>query len=110
MMNVNINTRNGIVIITIAGSIDSKTAGELQSQIMGQVMGAQKVIIDFAQVDYLSSAGLRLLLMVYRQLKAHEGIVVLTGLSEEIQDVMSMTGFINFFQIMKTVEEAEAQL
>jgi anti-sigma B factor antagonist len=106
-MDVNIISKNDIVIITISGSIDSKTAGDLQSQIMGKVSETKKMIMDLTAVDYLSSAGLRILLMVYRQLKANDGKVVLTGVSEEIRDIMAMTGFINFFIISNTTEEAE---
>ena len=43
--------------------------------------------------------------MIYRQIKAQNGKVVLVGVSEEIQDVMSNTGFINFFIIVATIEE-----
>jgi anti-sigma B factor antagonist len=106
-MDVTIISKNDIVIITISGSVDSKTAADLQSQIMGEVSDAKKVIMDLNAVDYLSSAGLRILLMVYRQLKANNGKVVLAGVSEEIRDVMAMTGFINFFVIADTTEEAE---
>jgi anti-sigma B factor antagonist len=106
-MEVTILTKNDIVMITISGSVDSKTAADLQSQIMGEVSDARKVIMDLHAVDYLSSAGLRILLMVYRQLKANNGKVVLAGVSEEIRDVMAMTGFINFFVIADTTDEAE---
>jgi len=49
---------------------------------------------------------LRVLLMVYRQLKAKDGKVVLVGVSDEIKDVMFMTGFITFFEIEETADKA----
>lgn len=75
-------------------------------QIMGKVSETDKVILSLSKVDFVSSAGLRLLLMVYRQIKLKNGKVILVGVSEEIQDVMSMTGFINFFSISNTIDEA----
>jgi len=105
-MNVSISTNENIVIITIEGSIDSKTAGDLQSQIMGTVAETNNVLLDLSGVSYVSSAGLRVLLMIYRQIKSKNGKVILVGVSEEIRDVMSMTGFINFFEITDTIENA----
>lgn len=105
-MNVNINTNGNIVIISIEGSIDSKTAGELQSQIMGKVSESDNVLLNLTEVDFVSSAGLRVLLMIYRQIKSKNGKVILVGVSQEITDVMSMTGFINFFEITDTIDNA----
>lgn len=105
-MNVNIKTDENIVIISIEGSIDSKTAGDLQSQIMEKVSETNNVLLDLTKVDYVSSAGLRVLLMIYRQIKSKNGKVILVGVSEEIKDVMSMTGFINFFEITDNIDNA----
>ena len=105
-MNVIIKTSRNIVIITIEGSIDSKTAGNLQSQIMETVAKTNNVLLDLSGVGYISSAGLRVLLMIYRQIKSKNGKVILVGVSEEIRDVMSITGFINFFEITITLENA----
>lgn len=105
-MNVNIKADGNIVIISIEGSIDSKTAGDLQSQIMEKVSETNNVLLDLTKVDYVSSAGLRVLLMIYRQIKLKNGKVILVGVSEEIRDVMSMTGFINFFEIADNIDNA----
>lgn len=105
-MNVEISSNSKVIIFKIEGSIDSKTAGDLQLQIMGKVTETDKVILSLSKVDFVSSAGLRLLLMVYRQIKIKNGQVILVGVSEEIKDVMSMTGFINFFNISNTIDEA----
>lgn len=109
-MNVNINTENNITKIVIQGRIDSQTSNELQSQIIDNASGLKKVIIDLSGVSFLSSAGLRVLLMLYRQLKANDGKVVLVGLSDDLLDVMSITGFVNFFEITSSIDEAEKLL
>lgn len=105
-MEVKISNTDKIVTIAVEGSIDSNTAGDLQSQIMDKVVESQNVLLDFSKVDFVSSAGLRVLLMIYRQIKSKNGKVVLVGVSEEIHDVMSMTGFVNFFEITDTIENA----
>ena len=105
-MEVCFNTNENIVIITVEGSIDSKTAGDLQMQILGKVSETNNVLLDLYKVDFVSSAGLRVLLLIYRQIKSKNGKVILVGVSDEIRDVMSMTGFINFFSITDTIDNA----
>jgi anti-anti-sigma factor len=54
---------------------------------------------------YVSSAGLRVLLMLAKHLTAQDGHLALVGVCPEIKDVMEMTGFINFFKLYNTLEE-----
>jgi anti-sigma B factor antagonist len=68
------------------------------------------MILDLSKVDYLSSAGLRLLLLLYREFAAKKGKVVLLGVSEEIRTVMSHTGFLNFFTLAGSEAEARQAL
>ena len=104
-MEVAVDTVENITVIDVEGSIDSKTAGDFQSNAMAAAADKDKIIINISKVDFLSSAGLRVLLMIYRQIKAKNGKVVLVGASEEIQDVMSNTGFLNFFILAETLDE-----
>ena len=69
-----------------------------------------RVLLDMSGVNYISSAGLRALLMLYRQMAANDGQVALCGLTESIQDVMSVTGFLEFFAAYDTLEEGLAAL
>jgi anti-sigma B factor antagonist len=94
-----------IAVLEVEGSIDSKTASEFQNAAMSVVKSQAQVIIDLSKVEFLSSAGLRVLLMIYRQIKVQDGKVVLVGVSEEIQGVMSDTGFISYFIIANSIEE-----
>jgi anti-sigma B factor antagonist len=63
-----------------------------------------------SKVPYMSSAGLRTLLSLYRQTTKEEGKLVLVGLSEELVDTMSVTGFLDFFIAKTTQEEGLAAL
>jgi anti-sigma B factor antagonist len=64
-----------------------------------------KMILDMSEVAYMSSAGLRMLLVMYRTIISKSGKVVLVGLSEDIRDTMSMTGFLDFFTYFETLDE-----
>ncbi|MEI6206102.1 MAG: STAS domain-containing protein [Desulfuromonadales bacterium] len=92
------------VIAAINGEIDGKTAPQVQSELLAALQSGNRLLVDMKKVTYLSSAGLRMLLLLYRQIAAKKGKVVLVGVSEEIRDTMSMTGFINFFTLADTQE------
>lgn len=92
------------VIATVSGEIDGKTAPQVQSELLVALENRTKLLVDMTEVTFLSSAGLRMLLLLYRQVAAKKGKVVLVGVSEEIRDTMSMTGFINFFTLADTQE------
>jgi anti-sigma B factor antagonist len=104
-MKVTIKDFDDIAVVEVEGNIDSKTAPEFERSTKLVMDKTSTIAIDLTGVAFMSSAGLRVLLMVYRNIKAQEGKVVLVGVSEEIQDVMSMTGFINFFKIVEKQDE-----
>ena len=105
-MQVDVKTQGDIAIATLAGEIDGKTAPEVQDRLLPVIADHSKLVIDMSQVTFLSSAGLRTLLLLYRQASTHNGKVALAGLQESIQDVMSITGFLNYFKVTKSVDEA----
>lgn len=109
-MKVETKTEDGILIISMEGSIDSKTAPNVQEEVLEAVQDKHKVIIALEKVDFVSSAGLRVLLMLYRQIKTNEGKVILAGTNEEIKEVMNITGFIQYFIFTDTVEEAKTKI
>ncbi len=76
-MKVTLSEENGISVIAIEGSIDGKTAPVVRQEIAPALESAKKAILDLSKVDYLSSAGLRLLLLIYREFTAKSGKLVL---------------------------------
>ena len=101
-----INTRSiaGIKIVAIKGDIDANTAPKVTETVLPLVKPESKILVDMTEVPYMSSAGLRSLLSLYRQTTAKDGKIVLVGLSEDILDTMSVTGFLDFFTVRDTVE------
>lgn len=99
-----------VTLITISGDIDGSTAPSVQADVLAAAKPDIKMILEMTQVSYMSSAGLRVLLAVYRQATAQNGQVVLVGLVEEIRDTMSVTGFLDFFTTTDTLAEALAVL
>jgi anti-sigma B factor antagonist len=107
---IKIHQDGDVAVAVVSGEIDSKTAGAAQAELLPLIEKSAKAVLDLKQVTYMSSAGLRMLLLLYRQATAREGKVALVGLSEEIKDTMSMTGFLNFFRVAETLEAAKLAL
>jgi anti-sigma B factor antagonist len=106
-MNIKTSEENGIGTARLEGSLDGKTAPEVREQLRPFLAENSKMILDLTKVDYLSSAGLRLLLLLYREFSAKRGKLVLLGVSEDIRTVMSHTGFLNFFALASSEAEAK---
>jgi anti-sigma B factor antagonist len=109
-MQININQFEEITVVSLTGDIDAKTAPIFQQNVLPLTDSANKIIMDMANIIYMSSAGLRMLLSLYRQVTAKKGKVVLVGLREEIRDIMSATGFLDFFTTSETVDSGLAAL
>jgi anti-sigma B factor antagonist len=105
-MTVHVRQEDGVEIVELRGSLDGKTAPEVREQLQPVLSRAEKLILDMSGVDYLSSAGLRLLLLTYREVTARKGKVALLGVSKDIQMVMSHTGFLGFFTLADSKEQA----
>ena len=109
-MEITIKTIEEITVVEITGDIDGKTAPQVQEEISPLIQPGCKIILDMTNVDYMSSAGLRLMLTTYRQVSSNNGQVLLIGVSEEIQETMSATGFLRFFTVHDTIDAGLAAL
>lgn len=96
-----VQTRNSdnITILEVSGEIDGGTAPVLQEKVMGVMQPGCKLLLDMSKVDFMSSAGLRVMLMLYRQISSNNGQCLLYGLSEPLRDTMEATGFLKFFTL-----------
>ena len=99
-----------VLVLAVAGDIDGKTAPAFQEQVLARIAPGERILLDLAQVGFMSSAGLRVMLLTYREAGAKQARVVLAGLSDGVRSSMSATGFIKFFAVTATVAEALAAL
>lgn len=98
------STIDQVTIVELVGDIDGSTAPKVQEHVQPLAASGGRILMDLTQVPYMSSAGLRMLLSVYRQISSKNGQVILVGLSEEIRDTMSITGFLDFFTTRDTLD------
>ncbi|BED92418.1 MAG: anti-sigma factor antagonist [Candidatus Paraimprobicoccus trichonymphae] len=102
-MEVNVDKKgnNGIVIFNIKGRLDTKTSPEFQKIIEKNLKGEEKnFIFNFDEVEYLSSAGLRVILSVKKMLNNIEGSSLsIRNVNDNIMEIFDMTGFTEFLNI-----------
>lgn len=109
-MDIQTSTVDGITTIELSGDLDTTTSREALAEILPLVEPHGKMILDLTRVPYMSSAGLRVLLSLYRHTSNQDGKLLLVGVSEEIRDTMEITGFWDFFTACATMDEAIALL
>jgi anti-sigma B factor antagonist len=103
-MNVSVRSReqDGVTVVELEGEITSVTSAELQGAILPLIGRTATTVIDLSGVPYISSAGLRTLLLVHRQALRRQTATVLVGLVEEVRFVMASTGFLDFFDVRES--------
>jgi len=102
-------TKNGLVVtLSLKGRLDARTSKLLEETLLGLINEANErlFVIDFQGLEYISSAGLRVLLVAAKGLKSKNGKIVLAALNDHLQKVFDITGFQGIFPIYKNVEEA----
>jgi anti-sigma B factor antagonist len=104
-MNVEVEVVDGVTLIKVAGELDSSTAPVVHRQLLPSAKAGANIILDMTEVGYMSSAGLHLLLSIYRHVSSRGGRVVLIGLADELQDTMEVTGFSRYLLLCKTLQE-----
>ena len=97
-MNINIKKENDATIIELAGRLDTTTAPELEKAINDEGEALENLVLDFKEVNYISSAGLRVLLGAQKKMNA-QGSMELTNVNEDVMDIFEMTGFADILVI-----------
>lgn len=105
-MQFSTRTSNDIHIVAITGSLDSTTSPEAQKSLDAVLAGAKKVLLDFSHLDYISSAGLRILLGAAKQLRAKGGTLGMFGLNQSVREVFDISGFSSILSIYQSEAEA----
>jgi anti-anti-sigma factor len=110
-MNLEQDTLGSLHIMRIAGRLDSVSAPELEAAVTTAIDGgARTLVFDFNQLDYISSAGLRVVLVAGKRLRVEKGKLALAGLKPAVQEVFDMSGFLALFTHAPTVDDALAKL
>ena len=97
-METRVLPRPGWTLVALAGRLDMISAGPLEQELEGLIAaGSRRLAIDMSGLDYLSSAGLRALLVAARRLQEAQGTLVLVGLRGMVKEVLEIAGLTNVF-------------
>lgn len=100
MITTNIEITDGKVLANIAGRLDTAAAAQFQTDIQPVIENADKdITLDFANLEFISSSGLRLLLTLRKATLAMGGKIIITNVSDDIKQVFAITGFTSLFQL-----------
>jgi len=98
-------------ILKPVGRLDSHTAPGFEQEVLGALAsGTTRMLIDFSELQYVSSAGLRIVLIAAKKLKATGGKLALCSLSESIAEVFNISGFSSILNIQPDQAAALAAL
>jgi anti-anti-sigma factor len=101
--------RAGFAVLEPVGRLDTKTAPDFEKRVVELLKGGtRRFAIDLSPTEYVSSAGLRVLVMLAKKLSGGEGFLVLCGMSDSVREVFEIAGFTSHFIIAGTLDEAMA--
>ncbi len=95
------------IVISLSGRIDSTAAVEFEEKLIEIIdKGNNTMIIDFQRIQFISSAGLRVLLLAAKKVKPYGGKIVLCEMSKDVREVFDISGFSSIFDIQDNVSSA----
>lgn len=108
-MTVTVERDDNIRIIALDGQLDVSSSDGTREEVI-KLLDGKPTIVSMEKVSYVSSSGLRALLMIAKTAKARKIKIIYAAAIDEVVDVLQMTGFIKMLRFVKTVDEAIAEL
>jgi anti-anti-sigma factor len=95
------------VVVSIKGRLDAVSSPEFEKELDALIAEGEKdFVIDFAEIDYISSAGLRSILATAKKLRTKDGQIFLSAMKESVKEVFKISGFDSIIPILESTEEA----
>jgi anti-anti-sigma factor len=106
-MEIQSKVEKGFTALTIKGRLDAVSAPAAEAGINTAIeSGASNLVLNLSGLEYVSSAGLRVLLVTAKKLSRQNGKIILCGLQDTVKEVLTISGFLSIFQV--ATDEAEA--
>ncbi len=100
MLSIRSNLSGNTLNIALEGNIDIKTSSDLETEINSKIDQVTEINFDFAKLEFLTSAGLRVLLAAQQEMEDKGGTMTLKNVNDEIMDVFNLTGFVDVLTIV----------
>lgn len=98
-MEITKESNGSSLVVAVAGRLNTATAPQLEAELSSSIDGVEDLVLDLTDLDYISSAGLRVVLSVQKAMNRSGGSLVVRNVKPEIYDVFEMTGFVDFLTI-----------
>ncbi len=93
--------------LILSGRLDAATSPDADQALRGKLDDCRALVIDLGDLSYISSAGLRVLLLVAKQMQSHNGKLALCRLTPVVKEVFELSGLTSIFNIVDDIESAE---
>ncbi|MBQ9333711.1 MAG: STAS domain-containing protein [Lachnospiraceae bacterium] len=98
MLNISMDTNGSELIVNLEGRLDTSTSPQLENDLKANIDGVSSLIFDIKDLQYISSAGLRVLLSA-QKIMNKQGSMVIRNSSEEVKEIFDVTGFSDILTI-----------
>ena len=99
--------QGGINIFKLNGRLDSNTSQGFEQKLFQAISdGSKTMVVDFKELDYISSAGLRVILKATKAIKREDGRIMLCSMQDYVKEVFEIAGFDSFLPIVATMDDA----
>jgi len=110
-MDVTVEEKGEIIVMRVKGRLDAASSPQLEQTINSIIDGGHfKIVLNFSDVEYLSSAGMRLMLAISKKLQHLEGKVVACSLNDDVMEVIKMAGFNQVIEFYPSEQESLTHL
>jgi anti-anti-sigma factor len=108
-MQIDINNQDGVTILKVSGRMDATTVNEFTEECQKQIKnGSDRFIVDLADLEYISSAGLRGILTIGKASKAAKAALAFCSMQAMVADMFKLSGFTSILTVFGTLDEALA--
>ena len=107
MQTVYVEQKEGVSIFNLQGRIDASNSNQIHEKIMDEIeSGASNIVINFSDVSYISSAGLRILVYTSKTMKKKSGTLSICAMSKNIEKIFQISGLMGLFDVHSNLESS----
>ncbi len=106
-METHVTKEGNAIVMSLRGRLDAVTSSQFETSLSDWISkGNKNFLLNFTDLEYISSAGLRSILATSKKLKETQGKIFLTGLHGPVEDVFNISGFLSIFRVFASAEAA----
>lgn len=106
-MEIKDTLEDGIVIIQPAGRLDSTSSPQFEQFLLGKISDRSRLIVDLSSLEYISSAGLRVILAGAKRSNSANAKILLCGMKSVIHQIFEVSGFLQILKVEKNLKKAK---